>query len=140
MPPFDQNPFDSILFTIGPVFITVIFALVFVTILVGLVRSFGTWRKNNASPILTVPVRVVGKRADVSHHAHHHGNDQMDHHYRASTTYYVTFQVESGDRMEFKVESQEYGLISEGDEGKLTFQGTRYLGFERSRDPHPGMV
>ena len=47
------------------------------------------------------------------------------------TTYYVTFQVESGDRMEFTVEGSEYGMLIEGDHGKLTFQGTRYLGFER---------
>ena len=52
-------------------------------------------------------------------------------HYSASTTYYVTFQVESGDRMEFHVSGQEYGLLAEGDRGKVTFQGTRYLGFAR---------
>ena len=46
-----------------------------------------------------------------------------------STRYYVTFQVESGDRMEFSVSGREYGLLVEGDTGRLTFQGTRYLGF-----------
>jgi len=34
----------------------------------------------------------------------------------------------------FKVRSTEYGLLVENDIGKLTFQGTRYLGFERNRD------
>ena len=53
------------------------------------------------------------------------------HHTSHSTTYYVTFQVESGDRMELHVTGQEFGLLVEGDQGKLTFQGTRYLGFER---------
>jgi hypothetical protein len=48
-----------------------------------------------------------------------------------STTYYVTFQVESGDRMEFHVSGEEYGLLVEGDYGDLSFQGTRYLGFVR---------
>ena len=48
-----------------------------------------------------------------------------------STTYYATFQVESGDRMEFSVSGAEYGMLAEGDQGSLTFQGTRYLGFER---------
>mgnify|MGYP000784206328 FL=1 len=47
------------------------------------------------------------------------------------TTYYVTFQVESGDRMELSVDDSEYGMLVEGDEGKLTFQGSRYLGFEQ---------
>ena len=49
----------------------------------------------------------------------------------ASTTYYVTFEVESGDRMEMNVGGQDYGMLTEGDVGKLTFQGTRYLNFER---------
>ena len=39
--------------------------------------------------------------------------------------------VESGDRMEFAIRGTEYGLLAEGDRGKLTFQGTRYLGFQR---------
>ena len=46
-------------------------------------------------------------------------------------SYYVTFQVESGDRMEFHVTGQQFGLLLEGDQGNLSFQGTRYLGFER---------
>lgn len=44
---------------------------------------------------------------------------------------YVTFQVESGDRMELNVSGTEYGMLIEGDYGELTFQGTRYLGFVR---------
>ena len=45
----------------------------------------------------------------------------------------MTFQVESGDRMEFHVPGNEYGLLAEGDAGRLSFQGTRYLAFERNR-------
>ena len=48
------------------------------------------------------------------------------------TSYYVTFQVESGDRMEFEISDTEYGMLAEGDSGKLTFQGTRYLNFQRN--------
>lgn len=51
-------------------------------------------------------------------------------HTTSSTSYYVTFQVESGDRIEFCVKGSEYGMLVEGDRGRLTFQGTRYLGFE----------
>ena len=49
----------------------------------------------------------------------------------SSTTYYATFQVESGDRMELRLSGAEYGMLAEGDRGRLTFQGTRYLSFER---------
>lgn len=52
-------------------------------------------------------------------------------HTTQSTSYYATFQVESGDRMELHVSGAEYGMLAEGDTGKLTFQGTRYLGFVR---------
>ena len=55
------------------------------------------------------------------HHGHH-----------TYTYYYVTFEVDSGDRMELGVEDAEYGLLVEGDRGRLTFQGTRFLGFERT--------
>ena len=47
-------------------------------------------------------------------------------HTAISTTYYVTFQVESGDRMEMSVSGSEYGTLAEGDKGTLTFQGTRF--------------
>ena len=33
--------------------------------------------------------------------------------------------------MEFHVSGLEYGMLAEGDTGSLTFQGTRYLSFER---------
>ena len=49
----------------------------------------------------------------------------------ASTSYYATFEAESGDRTEFAVGGEEYGLLSKEDTGLLTFQGTRYLGFQR---------
>ena len=36
-----------------------------------------------------------------------------------------------GDRLELPVDGSDYGLLVEGDTGKLSFQGTRYLGFQR---------
>ena len=105
------------------------FALVFgIFIFVG-VKAIGQWNKNNHSPRLTVPATIVSKRTNVSHH--HHGGTGS-HHHHTSTTYYITFQVVSGDRMELCVPGTEYGLLIEGDRGKVTFQGTRYLSFERT--------
>lgn len=107
-----------------------VFALVIGVFITGAVRGFRQWNQNNHSPRLTVQARVVGKRADVSHHHHNAGPDHMSH-VHSSTSYYVTFQVASGDRMEFHVSGQEYGMLIEGDFGDLNFQGTRYLGFVR---------
>lgn len=108
---------------------TLVFVIVIGTFIVTAVKGIGQWNKNNNSPRLTVPALVVAKRTNVSRHRH--GGANGHHHYHTSTTYYVTFQVESGDRMELHVEGSEYGMLIEGDQGNLTFQGTRYLGFER---------
>ena len=106
---------------------TLVFIIVIGTFIMVAVKGISQWNKNNNSPRLTVPATVVAKRTNVSHH-HGTGNH---HHHSSSTTYYVTFQVESGDRMELHVMGNEFGMLIEGDSGKLTFQGTRYLGFER---------
>ncbi len=116
-------------FGIGFDLFSIIFPLFFLVAIVFFViiavKGISQWNKNNHSPKLTVPATVVAKRTNVTHHRH---RGESSH---SSTWYYATFQVESGDRMELAVGGQEYGLLVEGDSGKLTFQGTRYLGFER---------
>ncbi len=106
-----------------------IFVLVIGVFIFNIVRGISQWDKNNNSPRLKVPAVIVAKRTDVS--VHHHGDSMNSVHNTRSTTYYVTFQVESGDRMELQVNGSEYGMLVEGDHGNLSFQGTRYLGFER---------
>ena len=117
-------------FGLFQIMFSLVFILVFGMFIVIAVKGISQWNKNNHSPKLTVPATVVTKRTNVSHHHHNHGGNGM-HHTSHSTSYYVTFQVESGDRMELHVAGYEFGLLVEGDQGKLTFQGTRYLGFER---------
>ena len=117
-------------FTIFQIMFTLVFVIVIGMFIVVAVKGISQWNKNNHSPRLTVPATIVAKRTNVSHH-HHHGGTGM-HHTTHSTTYYVTFQVESGDRMELHVAGHEFGMLIEGDRGNLTFQGTRYLGFERT--------
>ena len=108
----------------------IVFGLALCTVIMTLVKGITEWNKNNHSPRLTVPATVVTKRTDVprrrrsgpkGHHRHH-----------TSTSYNVTFEVESGDRMELHMTGSEYGMLVEGDRGNLSFQGTRYLGFERT--------
>ena len=107
------------------------FLCVFGIILYTIISNILTWNKNNHSPRLTVPATVVAKRMEVTHH-HNNGTNNMGGMTTTHTSYYATFQVESGDRMEFEVDGSDYGLLVQGDIGKLSFQGTRYLGFERS--------
>ena len=121
---------SSLMFTIVPILIGIGFIVVIGGMIVSIVRGIGTWSRNNQSPRLTVPAQVVSKRTDVTHHHHHHSNGMG--HTSSSSWYYATFQVDSGDRMEFSLSGPEYGMLAEGDRGSLTFQGTRYLSFERT--------
>ncbi len=122
-------------FAIFQIMFTLVFVLAIGMFIAIAVKGISQWNKNNHSPRLTVPATIVAKRTNVSHHHHNHGNAAM-HHSTSSTTYYVTFQVESGDRMELHVAGHEFGMLIEGDKGMLTFQGTRYLGFERKLDAY----
>ena len=101
---------------------------VFVIFGVVLFRIISEWHSNNRSPKLTVPAVVVAKRG---HTTHHHDAGEF-HHSHSSTTYYATFQFESGDRLELHVPRSQFGYLVEGDRGQLSFQGTRFLGFERT--------
>lgn len=108
----------------------IIFAVVLIIFIVTAARGIGQWHKNNNSPRLTVPAAVVSKRTQVNGQNHSHDAEPMMH-TTSTTWYYATFQVESGDRMELSVSGSEYGMLAEGDTGTLSFQGTRFLDFER---------
>lgn len=127
-------PLGGGMFGILPIIFFIVFGLVIVIFIVTASRGVAQWSRNNHSPVLTVEARVVAKRTSVSHNHHHH-DDSMDH-MNTSTSYYVTFEFESGDRLELHVPGSEYGYLVEGDIGRLTFQGTRYKGFERYPDQY----
>lgn len=112
--------FGDMMFMIGPIFIGIVFVIVIGMIIFTIGSSIKQGIKNNNSPLLTVPAEVASKRIHV----------QGD---NSRTTYYVTFEVQSGDRMEFSIAGKEYGQLVEQDLGLLSFQGTRYISFERQR-------
>lgn len=110
---------------IFPLFFIIVFGMVAFTF----IRGIKEWSNNNQQPVLSVAAKIVAKRKHTSTSINHH--NEHHHHHHTSTSYYITFEVESGDRMEFHVSAKEYGVLAEGDIGKLTFQGTRYHKFER---------
>ena len=114
--------------TIFPLMFGAVFLLIVGVMILALVRSASEWSSNNSSPVLSVDARVVSKRTNITRHMSQADSSHMT---RSSTVYYATFQVESGDRIELHVPDREYGMLVEGDRGRLTFQGTRYQGFER---------
>ena len=111
--------------------VPIIFIIIIVLFVVTAVRGISQWHQNNQSPELTVEARLAAKRSQVTHHTDAPDANGIAHSH-TDTSYFLTFEVESGDRMEFRVPGREYGLLAEGDRGRLTFQGTRYKGFQRS--------
>ena len=109
----------DLVFSIFPILFLIVFVLVVGIILVAVIKGASQWHRNNQSPVLTVEAQVVAKRGDVTRHRH------GDHGVHTSTTYYATFQVESGDRMELLIPREEYGMLVEAGQGRPTFQGTR---------------
>ena len=123
-------------FSLFQIMFFMVFILILTIVIMTFVQSIKQWRYNNQQPRLSVDARVVAKRTDVSHHQHPVGGDATGAHgftTSSTTWYYVTFEVESGDRMELEVDGNSYGMMAEGDYGKLSFQGTRFLSFDRYR-------
>ena len=110
---------------------------VFAVLLVGAVaRGVYVWMRNNRSPQENVNARVVAKRMKVSGHGGSMLTNRVSamntFHSSTYTNYFVTFELENGSRLELSMKDPEYGMLAEGDQGRLSYQGTRYLGFERA--------
>lgn len=118
------DPFGNFMFSAVPFFVFIIFAIVLMVFVTSFVKGLGQYLKNNKQSVETVPARLVTKR---THTWGGHGNSS------AHTSYYVTFEFENGDRMEYPASGEFYGMIAEGDVGMLTHQGTRLIDFERER-------
>ncbi len=119
----------SLMETVFPIFFIIVFVIVIGAFIASAAKGVSQWNRNNNSPRLTVNARVINKRTQVGYRRHRGTSDHY--HTHGYTNYFVTFEVDSGDRMELEVSGEESGLMVEGDSGMLTFQGTRFLGFER---------
>ena len=58
------SPFDEFMFSAGPIFIFLIFAIVIGGMIFMGVKGIGQWSSNNNSPRLTVPAQVITKRTE----------------------------------------------------------------------------
>ncbi len=116
--------FAVIFYIFMAIFIVMFLFIASVTI-ISLRRGIKAERRNDKSPRLTVRAKVAAKREHVWY------NRRTSSRMSGRSEYFVTFEVDSGDRMELSVDGAEYGMLVEGDSGSLTFQGTRFLNFER---------
>jgi len=94
-----------------------------------IIRGITNYSRNASQPVLTEHVRVIGKRTNVSSHVNT-SNSNMNNR-RTSTTYYVAFETDAGQRLELRMSGREYGIIMEGDIGNLMYQGEWFKGFDR---------
>lgn len=106
----------------------VVFGAMVVTVLVlaipvviSMLRVARRHSRNRSVPHRDAEARVVDKRSQVT------GGGQSP----AEQLYFVTFQFPDGNRRELRVPASESGLLVVGDEGRLTWRGTDYLGFDR---------
>ncbi|WP_238475862.1 DUF2500 domain-containing protein [Clostridium manihotivorum] len=113
-----------------PIFMKLFFGIIFVVIVFTIIRAIAQSIKNVKSPVITVEAKVIGKRTNVSHHSSNSGVNNTTTN-STSTTYYITFETEHGERLELPLSGRMYGLLAEGDRGKLTYQGTWFKDFKR---------
>ncbi|MEG0384975.1 MAG: DUF2500 domain-containing protein [Solibacillus sp.] len=111
-----NDGFSSIISIIVPLGFITVFGIIIYSVFSNIKQGI----KNNNSPLLSVPAQVVTKRTTVRGE-------------RSHTTYFVTFEVQSGDRMEFEVKGEQFGQLVEKDLGILAFQGNRFISFDRQK-------
>lgn len=115
----------------------VVLIAVFAILLIGVIgRGLWVWNRNNHSPQQTVGAQVVTKRMKVTGYGRTTMGYVSTMHDLGSSTrtrYFATFEIEDGRRVELCVNDREFSMLAEGDQGWLSFQGTRYLGFDRAK-------
>jgi hypothetical protein len=89
-------------------------------------RLIWNWSYNISQPRIAAQATVITKR---THFSTNHSSDNF---HSSHTTYYITFEFTTGDRKEFPVKENDYGLLREDDSGVLTFQGNKFVGFQRN--------
>lgn len=135
-----NNSFKEV-FSSAPWFVVLILILLVITVLVHSIKGFRQWKFNQAQPVLTLAAEVISKNTDITRgirtsmnaSVNKNSTDSALYRYVQTVKYIVQFQVETGESKRFYVKRKEYERLDEKDYGKLTYQGTRYLGFVKTR-------
>ena len=108
-------------------FIVLFFVVFFGAIALAVVRGLRRRAQDDAAPIEELPARLVGRRQE------NRGGGET----RIVTKHFVTFELNSGQRLELEVSGEQYGQLIEGDRGVLRRKGSRFLGFDRQLGLEP---
>ncbi len=105
-----------------PIFFIIVAGIIISGFAYAIIKGITSWSTNNAAEIVTQRCKVVDKRTEVWG-----GSGDSS----AKTNYYITYEFEDHTRKELHVRDNYYGLITVGDQGELTYQGTRFKEFLR---------
>lgn len=96
------------------------------------------WLKDRSSPKITTMAKIISKETNkVRHRSKRVAGIGRRTTY--SDEYYITFQLDAGNTLQLFIRTEaEYERLHEGDKGKLTFQGKRYIGFEKENPSAKG--
>ena len=118
------NSFNDFLYSVVPFLMFIIFTIVVMVFVTSFVKGLVQYFRNSSTPKETIPASLVAKRKHAMD-----GDGDTD----AHTSYYATFETEKGNRLEFLVSSGFSGMHEEGDEGMLTYKGTRFIDFRKKQ-------
>ncbi|MGM0079548.1 hypothetical protein IGI73_002698 [Enterococcus sp. DIV0755f] len=103
-------------------FLFTLFALIFIAIILYQIMEF---LKNESAPKISVPATLVDKSMRSSSSVDANGISNQ------SITYYLLFELENGERLEFMVGHGKYKLYVIGDTGILKYQRKRFNSLDR---------
>ena len=114
----------------GNYYIYLVILLSSIIIITSIIIIIVNWLKNKLSPKVVVQSTISNKYMK-KNNVYRQGDFAPGIHLREIITYYVTFNIESGEDIEFRVSKSKYLKLKKGNKGKLTYQGGRFIRFDR---------
>lgn len=81
---------------------------------------------NDTLPVLATSATLISKRKDVI--AQPPGINPKNQ-IAPSTMFFASFRLPEGQTVEVQVDNLQFAGLTEGEQGRLTYRGTRFLGF-----------
>lgn len=122
---------ENVMQIVLPIFFILITVVILGMLVYLTLKGMQEKKANDAAPIVTVDAKVKAKRIAVHHSAHQQSVNGVplmakSHH----ATYYTTFALEDGRRLELQISEGQFQQLTEGERGKLTYQRKRFHRFE----------
>ena len=82
--------------------------------------------RNDTLPVLTTSATLVSKRKEIM--AQPPGINPKNQ-IPPSTTFFASFRLPDSQTVEVQMDDAQFATLTEGEAGRLTYRGTRFLGF-----------